>query len=67
MSPSRVVSIVAVAALLAAAPAAHAGELVDGAAGALRSDPVYVHSDAEPTLTDAEADAVAAALAAALA
>jgi hypothetical protein len=39
-----------------AAPAAWAGPLVDGAARDLRSDPVYVHPDAEPTLTVAEAD-----------
>ncbi|MBW3592529.1 MAG: hypothetical protein KY396_02435 [Actinobacteria bacterium] len=46
--------IVALAAALALAPLAAAGPIVDAAAAALRSDPVYVHPDAEETLSQGE-------------
>ena len=39
-----------------AAPAAWAGPLIDGASSALQSDPVYVHPDAEPSISTEEAD-----------
>src|SRR4051794_2880644 len=50
------VPLAALAALLAAASPARAGEILDRAAEALRSDPVYVDPQARPTLTAAQAD-----------
>src|SRR6187200_1233949 len=50
------VPLVAIATLLAGAPSARAGEILDRAAKALRSDPVYVDPQARPTLTAAQAD-----------
>jgi len=45
--------------LLMAAPApARAGELIDRAAAGLQSDNVYVDPDADPSLTEAEAEAL---------
>ena len=40
------------------APAAHAGELIDRAASELQQDNVYVDPDADPTLTDDQAQAL---------
>jgi hypothetical protein len=42
--------------VLAVPSAAQAGELIDRAVAGLRTDNVYVDPDADPTLTDAEAD-----------
>src|SRR5687768_2317218 len=42
--------------LLALPSAAQAGELIDRAVEGLRSDNVYVDPDADPTLSDAQAD-----------
>ena len=46
-----------------ATPAAEAGPLIDGATSALRSDPVYVHPDAEPSLTASESEDLRARIA----
>src|SRR3954454_13737670 len=40
--------------VLAFAPAAHAGTIIDRAAQSLQSDPVYVDPQAKPTISDAE-------------
>ena len=45
-------------ALLVLAPAAQAGELIDRAASELQQDNVYVDPDADPTLTDEQAQAL---------
>jgi hypothetical protein len=46
-----------------AAPAAWAGPLIDGAANALQSDPVYVAPGAEPSISADEADELRAQIA----
>jgi hypothetical protein len=58
------IGILLLALLAAVWPAsASAGPLVDEAASALRSDPVYVHPDAEPSLSDSEAEDLRARIA----
>ena len=57
--PLRVLLALTLLAALAAAPAAHAqGGVLQQAATALQTDNVFVHSDANPGLTQAEADAL---------
>ena len=53
----RALLIAALLVLLAPAPA-RAGTLIDRAVTGLESDNVYVDPDADPTLTDAQADAL---------
>ena len=53
-----VLALLTLAAVLAAAPAAGAQGVIDTAARALASDPVYVAPDAKPSLTAAEAAAL---------
>ena len=55
--------ILSVVLALVLAPAAGAGELIDGAVESLRDDPVYVHSDAERAISEAETDRVQEAIA----
>ena len=57
--------LVALAVAAAFAPAARAGEVIDAAVEALRTDPVYVHPDAERAINDAEADRLRARIASA--
>src|ERR1043165_6617512 len=52
----RTTLILALAILLATAPAARAGEQIDRAVEGRRSGPVYVAPGAQPTLRPAEAD-----------
>ncbi len=52
----RALLLVPLLLLLALPPAAQAGELIDRAVAGLQSDNVYVDPDADPTLTDAQAD-----------
>ena len=54
VSRAGIAVIAALAAALALAPFAAAGQIVESAADALRSDPVYVDRDAEETLSQAE-------------
>jgi len=61
--PRLLASLLALFALLAFATPAAAQSLlqpatVDDTVRALARDPVYVHPDADPTLTDAQADAL---------
>ena len=56
MTRSRKTLLIVLIAVLVFAPAANAGELVDRAVAALRSDPVYVDPAAERALDDAAAD-----------
>src|SRR3954468_7775095 len=53
-----VLALLTLAAVLAAAPSAGAQGVIDTAARALASDPVYVAPDAKPSLTAAEAAAL---------
>ena len=55
--------LLALVLLLVLAPAARAGELIDRAASQLQQDNVYVDPDADPTITDDEADALRARIA----
>jgi hypothetical protein len=53
----RILGVLLVAAIAGlAAPLAGAGPLIDAATTALRTDSVYVHPDAEPSITDTEAE-----------
>jgi uncharacterized membrane protein YgcG len=52
----RLLFLLVVAALALPAAASATPYFVDQATSALRSDPVYVHPDAEPTISEAEAD-----------
>src|SRR5215207_3444091 len=58
----RVVLLSLLALLLLAAPAAAQTGTIDAAVQALRSDPVYVSPDADPTLSAAQADDLRAQL-----
>src|SRR5687767_11912458 len=55
--------LLALVVLLVFAPAARAGELIDRAASELQQDNVYVDPDADPTLTDEQAQALRARIA----
>ena len=58
----RVALVVALLLSLVAAPAAHAGELIDRAVAGLQANNVYVDPDADPKLSDADVEQVSDAI-----